>query len=92
MAHAKVLMCSRYAEKFHQENHDHIKNFAISIAIVRNMVTFFTYVAANNTCLLHQEMTEWSNTVRVQLLEKMKFVVFVLKLSIYLISEHLNFV
>ena len=68
------------------------KTIAIFIVIVKDMVTFCTFVAANSTRLLHPEMTGWSNNVRIQLLEKIKFVIFVLKLSIYLLSRHLSFV
>lgn len=68
------------------------KTIAIFIVIVKDMVTFCTFVAANNTRLLHPEMTGWSNNLRIQLLEKIKFVIFVLKLIIYLLSRHLSFV
>ena len=85
-------MCLCYAEKFHQEIMDISKTISIFIVIVKDMVTFCTFVAANNTRLLHPEMTGWSNNVRIQLLEKIKFVIFVLKVSIYLLSRHLSFV
>ena len=50
-----------YAEKFHQENHDYVKKI---------FHFHCTFVAVNSTFLLRLELTIWSCTVHVQILEK----------------------
>ena len=72
----KVLIRPCYAEKFHHKNHDYVK---------KNCHFHCAFVAVNSIFLLRLELTIWSCAVHVQILEKIKFVIFVLKLSVCLI-------
>ena len=59
---AKILMCSCYAEQFHEEENEYVKNSVISTASVKMSISFI-FLVMKNTHMSLLKFRIWNQNV-----------------------------
>ena len=71
---AKVLMCSCFVEKFHNEDLEYVKKFATSNASPM-ISTLYIFLAVKNTHTSPLKFQKWIPSVNVHLLMPWRFAI-----------------